>query len=142
MPHHCALGMIYNHPGSNFVTETEEIKFPSQASVVSLSCLFQVSKIFLERLFVGECSAINPLQHLVALVSPPVRSRKPGKLICLYVFCARHVRSPAQINKRPLLVKRNFISINFFQNFHFIRVFSFLKKFDGLIFIHLYSFKR
>src|SRR5712692_6668763 len=59
---------------TNCIRDHEESQFLPQTTVISLLGFFQKPEIFAQRLFGGPGGSVDPLQHLILLVPPPVGS--------------------------------------------------------------------
>ena len=101
---HCAFWMPQNKPRANFILNTKQIKFFSKASMISFLCFFKEVQIILKPLFSCKSSAINPLQHFVLLIAPPVGTSNTKKLKMLCKFCVRNMWASAEVCKISILI--------------------------------------
>ena len=112
----------------------EEIKLSAQLAVVSLFSFFKQRQILLQFIFGSPSRAVNALQLLVVLIASPVRARHLHELEVLELACTGHVRATAQVFKRPLAVKANFlVSRNTGNDFSFVMLTQRLEIRDSLI---------
>jgi len=78
LPKHGAFGVVNHHTCPNFVSETEEVQFFPETTVVSSSCFFQKMEILLQSFRIAEGSSVDALEHSVAFVPPPVGAGDAG----------------------------------------------------------------
>ncbi len=71
--------MPEHHAGSFFL-DVKQIELTADLAMVALFGLRQAMQIGVQRLFARPSGAVDPLQHLVARVTAPVRPRHLGEL--------------------------------------------------------------
>jgi len=69
---HHPLGMKDDQPRPRFVVHLEEIQLPAQTAVIPLFGFPHHPQVFVQRLLGGKAGPVNPLEHPVALVAPPI----------------------------------------------------------------------
>ena len=84
----------------------KQVQFLAQLAVVPALGLFLAIEIILQALFIAPGGAVDTLEHLVALISPPIGAGGGQKLEMLDFTGGRHMGSPAQIDKVILPVSR------------------------------------
>src|SRR5688572_15036967 len=82
----------------------EEVELLAQHAVVPLPCLFQPVQMRVELVLGMERRPVDALKHLPALVAPPIRPRSGEQLEVLQPPGARHVRTPAQVEKGAVAI--------------------------------------
>ena len=93
------------HQTGGMLVDMEKIEFTTQLAVIPLFRLFQHGEVLLQIFFAGPSCAVNPLQHLVAVVAAPVRTCQLHQLEVLELAGAGHMRAAAQVFKRTLAVQ-------------------------------------
>ena len=109
LPQAPALGMP-EHQTRGMLVDMEKIEFTSQLAVIPLLRLFQHGEVLLQIFFARPCRAVNPLQHLVAVVATPVRAGYLHQLEMLQLARAGYVRAAAQVFKRTLTVQADVLA--------------------------------
>src|SRR5450759_2086061 len=101
------LGMPENESSTSLLLNAEEVQLLSELAMVALGSLFpgrdKTGQFFLR----WESRAIDPLKHLVLLISSPIRACDGEKLEVLEVAGGRNMRSTAEVRERSLSVKRD-----------------------------------
>ena len=106
LPQRPALG-VPEHQSRRMVIDMEKIEFAPEFAVVALLGFLQHGQMLLQRVLASPCGAVDPLQHLVAVVTAPVSARELHQLEEFQPAGAGHVRSAAKIFKCTLTVQRN-----------------------------------
>ena len=90
-----------------FIMEAEQIQFPSQFSVISLSCFFaNIEEVFKFFLLIESC-AVDSLKHLTVFIASPVSAGYRHELECLNLACGTYMRASAEVSEIPLCVECN-----------------------------------
>src|SRR5450756_3030677 len=126
-----ALGMPENQSSASLLLNAEEVQLLSELAMVALGSLFpgrdKTDQLFLR----WESRAIDPLKHLVLLISSPIRACDGEKLEVLEVAGGRNMRSTAEVRERSLSVKRDSRRWYLRKDLDLILVAAFLEEFDG-----------
>ena len=93
------------HQARRLVLHVEQVELPAEAPVVALFRLLQHVQVGVQILLAGPGRPIDPLQHLVAAVAPPVGPRHLGELEHLQAAGRRHVRPAAQVDEAALAIQ-------------------------------------
>ncbi len=75
--------------------------------MVAFFCFFDHQQMLRQRLLAGPGRAVDALQHLVAMVAAPIRTRHLHQLEMFETPGAGNVRAPAQVFELALAVKRH-----------------------------------
>ncbi|MBA7699455.1 hypothetical protein ES703_108152 [subsurface metagenome] len=104
--------------------DAEEVQLLAQLAVVAPGCLLQVFEILGQGVFGSEGDAVDPLQHWVMLVPPPVRPRDAHQLEGFNLARGSQVRPPAQIDERPLAIDADLFVGYFFDKLQLVGLFG------------------
>ena len=102
--HHAALGVPVDQPRSHLLVDREQIQLLAEPAVVALERLLDAEQMSFQLRQGRKRRAIDALQHFVALVAEPVRSRDVGELERLDAPGALEMRSAAQVEERAVAV--------------------------------------
>jgi hypothetical protein len=100
------LGMEEGEPWPLGV-KAKEIQLPPQLLMGPTLGLFEPRKMSLEGFLIGKGGSVNPGEHDVIFIPPPVGPRKGEKLHRPQKTRVRHMGSPAEIDKVSLAVAGN-----------------------------------
>ena len=85
--------------------EHEYAELLAESPVVPLLGLLQHDEVFLEVLLALEGGTVDTGEHLVVLVTPPVRTGEGGEFERLALFRVEDVRSRTEVGELPLFVE-------------------------------------
>ena len=108
LPDGPALGMP-EHQTGRFLLHVKKVQLTPEPAVIPFLGFFQLVQVGVQILLARPRGSIDPLQHLVAAVAPPVSSRHLGELEHLQPPGRRHVRTPAQVDEAALPVQRDLL---------------------------------
>ena len=105
--------------------------------MIALLRLFQHMQIGVLIFFLGPCSAINTLQHLVLAITTPIRTGQLHELKYLQLTSGWDVRTAAKIRELSFGIKRYIFALrNAGNNFCLIELALLLKELNRLIAWH------
>ena len=102
---HRPLGLPQWQARSHLVVKDEQLQLLAQCAVVALFGLLQHRQMVVEGFAGGKGRAVDPLQHLAALVAAPIGSSHAQELEVPDLSGAEHVRPPAQVDELAVFVK-------------------------------------
>ncbi len=85
------------HRPRRLFLQMEQVQFLADAPMIALFRFFQSRQVFLELLFVGPGGAVDPLQHFIVGIAPPVGAGHLHQFEGLELAGAGNVRAPAQV---------------------------------------------
>ena len=102
--------------------------------MVAFLDILQMLQIFVQLIFCGEGTSVNPLQHGFAGIASPVSARGGSQFKCFDALCVHEMRPCAQIDEIPLGVEGD-LSIfgKVGDQFHFVWFLFFLHKQDSFL---------
>ena len=137
----CALRVPVHQTGADFVVNTEQVELGTELAVVAFFGLFELLKIELELLVVGEGRSVQALQHRVGFFATIVRAGDIQDFKRTNLPGAFEMRTAAEVEKVTALIEGNrFVFRNVGQTFEFV----FLPDQHGLGFgaAHFDAFER
>ena len=100
---HPALGVPEHHAGG-LGLHMEEVELAAELTVVAALRLFHPMEVVVQGLLVAPGGAVDPLQHGVARVAPPIGPGHLGELEGAEAPGARDMRPAAEVYEIPLPV--------------------------------------
>ena len=100
-----ALGVPQHQAGAHLVGHGKQVQLAADLAVVAALGLFQPREVRLQRVLGGERGAVDPLEHLVLLVAPPVGARDRHQLEVRHGRGGRQVGSFAEVDEIALAVQ-------------------------------------
>ena len=101
IPQDGALRMPEDETRADVLVHAEEVEFRTEDAVVALFDLFEPRETLFEEFFVGEGNTVNPLEHPVVLVTPPVCARGAEEFERLDFTRRGNVGTAAEIGESP-----------------------------------------
>ncbi len=96
-------------PLADLLVDEEQTQLPTQLLVIALAGQLEAHEVAVKLLGAVPGGAVDPLQHLVALVAPPVRPRHPCQLEMLDLTGVLDVRTPAEVEEIPRPVETDLL---------------------------------
>src|SRR5207247_10841147 len=87
--------------------QLEQIELPPELAVVALLRLLEPPEMLVELVLGEPRGAVDPLQHRIPLVAPPVGAGGREELEVLHVTRRRHVGPAAEIDEVALAIERH-----------------------------------
>src|ERR1041385_7998318 len=119
--------------------EAEEIELLAELSVIAALGLLEQLEVALEIIFGRPRRAVDPLQHGVSLVTAPVSAGHARQLECAELAGRRNVGATAKILPFALLVDRNTILGDSFEDLDLVALAHRGEELHGLGLRHLVS---
>src|SRR5262245_70181 len=130
--------MPEHETGTYFILDGDQIQFFPELPVVATLDFFQSRKMGIEFRFGRERGAIDPLEHRVALIAAPVGASRVEQFDGSDMARRGQVRATAEIDKIPLRIGRNGLSVGkTFNQLYLIVLASSFEKLNGLSLIEL-----
>ena len=104
VPQEAPVRVPQDEAGPHLLLYAVEVEFPAQPAVVAAARLLKPLQVLVQRLPAEEGGAVDALQHLPLLVSPPVRARRGEQLEVLHPPRGGNVRAAAQVEEGAVLV--------------------------------------
>ena len=93
------------HQPGGLVLQMEQVELLAELAVIALLGFLEPVQVGVLVLLLRPGRAVDPLQHLVARIAPPVRSGELHQLEDLEFAGRRHVRAAAQVDERAFTVQ-------------------------------------
>ena len=124
-----AAGMPENKAGTDSLGDTEQIQFLPQFAVVALFGFFQTVQVRLEFFLIGECHAVDALEHFVLCVAAIVAACNIHEFERTDLDRVVHMRTTAEVDEVAALVERDGRAVrDIRQPFQFVVLPAFFKE--------------
>ena len=109
LPDGPALG-VPEDQARGVVLKVEEVEGLAKLAMVSALGLFELVQVLLEVFLFGPGRAVDPLEHLIAMVASPVGAGHLHELEDLELACRGHMRASAEVDEVALAVERDLLA--------------------------------
>ena len=96
--------MIYDETCADLIGDAEQVELFAEPPVVPLFDLFEERQVLVQGGGARKGRPVDPGQHLILLVAPPVRARQTEELERLYFPGRREVWPPAEVREAVLRI--------------------------------------
>ncbi len=107
LPEQGTLGLPEDEARADLLLDGEELEILAELAVVALPRLLKLVEVLLQLLGIEEGGAVEPLQHGILLIPPPVGAGKAGQLEGLEPAGMGQMRPPAEVDEFAYLIERN-----------------------------------
>jgi hypothetical protein len=104
---HTAARVPEDEPRAHALVHAEQVQRLAQVPVVAALGLLELGEVALQLLAGPEGGAVDALQHLALLVAAPIGAGGGEQLVVLQPARVRHVRATAEVDERPVGVRRD-----------------------------------
>ena len=98
------------HGARRVLVQVEQIQLATELAMIPLLSLFQHDQVLLKLILRGPGSAIDALQHFVAMVTSPIRPSDFHELEVLELAGAGHMRATTEVFEGALAVQRHILA--------------------------------
>ena len=113
-----AVRVVDHETRADLVGDAEEVELLAEPPVVPLLHFFKEVEVLLEGLGARKSRPVNPREHLVLFVAPPVRAGKAEELEGRYLSRRGEVGTAAEVGKAVLRVQAHLLVLYAADQFH------------------------
>src|SRR5690606_24220873 len=102
-----ALRMPVDEPRADLGVHAKDAELPAELPVIPALRLLEALQVLLQVLLREPRRSVDPLEHLAALVAPPVRARRGEQLEVLDAARVGYVRTTAEVDEGSVAIDRD-----------------------------------